>query len=136
MGIDPAMSALEVTIYPVYAFGLVVAALLTSQGPPPWVLVLQAGISTPRHLGTQFLLHFSGVVATSLGARHHRMGSPDAVSWWELLNLRWLLWFQSFRPLGSQEINTSPKCSGINLISLDSSTKTCTADSRNSVVSR
>jgi len=31
-----------VTIYPVYAFGLVVAALLTSQGPPPWVLVLQA----------------------------------------------------------------------------------------------
>jgi len=31
-----------VTIYPVYAFGLIVAALLTSQGPPPWVLVLQA----------------------------------------------------------------------------------------------
>ena len=34
----------KVTIYPVYAFGLIVAALLTSQGPPPWVLVLQVSL--------------------------------------------------------------------------------------------
>lgn len=34
-----------VTIYPVYGFGLLLAALLTSQGPPDWVLLLQASKS-------------------------------------------------------------------------------------------
>ena len=29
----------------------------------------------------RFAWHDRGVVATSLGAGHHRMGSPDAVSW-------------------------------------------------------
>lgn len=74
---DSCAGWIEVTIYPVYAFGLVVAASLTSQGPPPWVLVLQAGIQGPvgppekaRGLA-RFAWHDRGVVATSLGAGHH-----------------------------------------------------------------
>ena len=43
----------KVTIYPVYAFGLIVAALLTSQGPPPWVLVLQVRLGRHRSFAHQ-----------------------------------------------------------------------------------
>lgn len=117
---DSCAGWIEVTIYPVYAFGLVVAALLTSQGPPPWVLVLQAGIQGP-------------VGRRRLGVWHALLGTIEAwlLQAWVPVITEWGLQMQFLgeakrqvgfdsKPLGSLR-NTRLKFSVINEISLDSS---------------
>ena len=64
----------EVTIYPVYAFGLLLSACLTSAGPPCWVLVLQARCTIGDGIGKA-----KGVKHSSLEYGHHFLG-------WMLIN--------------------------------------------------
>eukprot|EP00913_Durusdinium_trenchii_P004461 g4140.t1 len=88
-----------VTIYPVYAFGLLLSACLTSAGPPCWVLVLQAWllqawVPTITEWGLQMQCWFLSCLVVywamfpflfgSLGQQQvrlmvHRMTMPQAI---------------------------------------------------------
>ncbi|CAK9049946.1 Acyltransferase MdmB [Durusdinium trenchii] len=79
-----------VTIYPVYAFGLLLSACLTSAGPPCWVLVLQAWllqawVPTITEWGLQMQCWFLSCLVVYwamfpfLFGMVHRMTMPQAI---------------------------------------------------------